>query len=52
MDDGVGQVMSALKKTRADKNTFVFFTADNGYDPFIIFLFLCLHLAPPPPLSP
>jgi arylsulfatase A len=30
MDDGVGQVMAALKEAGVDDNTFVFFTADNG----------------------
>ena len=30
MDDGVGQIMSALKEAGVDENTFVFFTSDNG----------------------
>ena len=30
LDDSVGQIMSALKDSGADEDTFVFFTADNG----------------------
>jgi arylsulfatase A len=30
MDDGVGQIVSALKEAGVDKDTFVFFSSDNG----------------------
>ena len=30
LDDQVGKIMSALKETKIDDNTFVFFTSDNG----------------------
>eukprot|EP00511_Aplanochytrium_stocchinoi_P006786 CAMPEP_0204843538 /NCGR_PEP_ID=MMETSP1346-20131115/48035_1 /ASSEMBLY_ACC=CAM_ASM_000771 /TAXON_ID=215587 /ORGANISM="Aplanochytrium stocchinoi, Strain GSBS06" /LENGTH=539 /DNA_ID=CAMNT_0051982695 /DNA_START=190 /DNA_END=1809 /DNA_ORIENTATION=- len=30
MDDAIGQIMSVVNKARADENTVVFFTSDNG----------------------
>ena len=30
LDGTVGRIMAALKQARVDKNTFVFFTSDNG----------------------
>lgn len=36
LDWGVGQVMKALKDSRVDNDTFVFFTADNGYSSYKI----------------
>jgi arylsulfatase A-like enzyme len=34
MDEGIGRVMDALKRTGADKNTLVVFTSDNGGERF------------------
>lgn len=30
LDDGVGQILSILQKLGVDRNSFVFFTSDNG----------------------
>ena len=30
IDDGVGQIVRLLKKLKIDRNTFVFFSSDNG----------------------
>ncbi len=34
MDEGIGQLMAALKQTGADKNTLIVFTSDNGGERF------------------
>ncbi|MCC6212055.1 MAG: sulfatase-like hydrolase/transferase, partial [Burkholderiales bacterium] len=34
MDEGIGRILSALKKCRLDKNTLVVFTSDNGGERF------------------
>jgi arylsulfatase A-like enzyme len=34
LDDGIGQVMNALKRAKLDRNTLVIFTSDNGGERF------------------
>jgi len=35
VDDSVGQILDALKRSGLSENTLVFFTADNGFAPYI-----------------